>query len=124
VLFELALIVLRSRDLRGHNRHPRLASPGSTTKVETVHPLLSCQPAARGETAAYDHTSCNATQPTRIPGAGRPPASGASRGQLRLRLGVYLGVRRIAAEMMMTPAGAGGGRNAPAGVDRQGRSRS
>ena len=38
----LALIGLRSQDLRGHNRNPRPASPGSTTEVETVHPLLSC----------------------------------------------------------------------------------
>ena len=29
---------LRSQDLRGHDRNPRHASPGSTTKVETVHP--------------------------------------------------------------------------------------
>src|SRR3984893_14028752 len=33
---------MRSQDLRGHNRTPRPASPGSTTEVETSHPLLSC----------------------------------------------------------------------------------
>jgi hypothetical protein len=38
----LALIQMRSQDLRGHNRNPRPASPGSTTEVETSHPLLSC----------------------------------------------------------------------------------
>src|SRR6202050_4692249 len=34
--------VLRQQDFRGHNRNPRPASPGSTTEVETSHPLLSC----------------------------------------------------------------------------------
>jgi hypothetical protein len=42
VRVELALISMRSQDLRGHNRNPRPASPGSTTEVETDHPLLSC----------------------------------------------------------------------------------
>src|SRR6202022_435152 len=36
----LALIGLRPQDLRGYNRSPRPASPGSTTKVETVHPPI------------------------------------------------------------------------------------
>ena len=40
--FELALIVMRPQDLRGRSRNPRPASPGSTTEVETSHPLLSC----------------------------------------------------------------------------------
>src|SRR5262249_13090985 len=31
----------RQQDLRGHHRHPRPASPGSTTEVETSHPLCS-----------------------------------------------------------------------------------
>ena len=38
---ELALIGLRSLDLRGRNRNPRPASPESTTEVEACHPLLS-----------------------------------------------------------------------------------
>ena len=51
----LALIGLRSQDLRGHNRNPRPASPGSTTKVETVHPLLSCA-AGTVRSAVLDRT--------------------------------------------------------------------
>jgi len=39
VRFCLALIIMRSQDLRGHHRDPRHASPGSTTEVEACHPL-------------------------------------------------------------------------------------
>jgi hypothetical protein len=74
VLFELALIGLRPRDLRGHNRHPRLASPGSTTEVETVHPLCSCRRPQEHATASNDLTLSNTGQPTRIPGP-MPPAA-------------------------------------------------
>jgi len=34
VRVELALVILRPQDLRGRNRNPRPASPGSTTEVE------------------------------------------------------------------------------------------
>jgi hypothetical protein len=43
VRFTLALIGLRSQDLRGYVRNPRPASPGSTTKVEACHPLWTRQ---------------------------------------------------------------------------------
>jgi hypothetical protein len=43
VRFTLALIGLRSQDLRGYVRNPRPASPGSTTEVEACHPLWTCQ---------------------------------------------------------------------------------
>jgi len=42
----------------------------------------------------------------------------------RLRLGVLPGGAAMREKKMMTPVDAGGGRNAPTGVDRQGRSRS
>ena len=154
VRVELALIGLRSCDLRGHHRDPRLASPGSTTKVETVHPLLSCRPdIARDDLLARPYT-CNARGPNEIPAGGwakgrsrrdrgrgttprwpdsRVPA-GAGSGGLEApgRRGRPGSAgpgsagpgRRGDHENGMTLAGAGGGRSAPARVDRQGRSRS
>jgi hypothetical protein len=59
---ELALIGLRSQDLRGHNRNPRLASPGSTTEVETVHPhvqLFGRQAAHRLRPYSHEHRAAN-----------------------------------------------------------------
>ncbi len=134
VRVELALIGLRSCDLRGHHRDPRLASPGSTTKVETVHPLLSCRPdIARDDLLARPYT-CNARGPNTIPAGGwaRAGPATATEGGARPRAGQVPGCPRAQArrprrgghENGMTPAGAGGGRSAPARVDRQGRSRS
>jgi hypothetical protein len=62
----LALIDVRSQDFRGHNRNPRPASPGSTTEVETVHPLWSC--AAGMPSAVYEPYTYNPRSPTAIPG--------------------------------------------------------
>src|ERR1700761_7859888 len=68
----LALINLRSRDLRGHNHNPRPASPGSSIEVETDHPLWNCQPnLARSHARAVlclarPYTS-NTKPPTAIP---------------------------------------------------------
>src|ERR1700761_4070270 len=63
----LALINLRSRDLRGHNHNPRPASPGSTIEVETDHPLWNCQPdVARTTCSARPYTD-NTEAPTQIP---------------------------------------------------------
>ena len=65
----LALIVLRSQDFRGHNRNPRLASPGSTTEVETVHPLLSCPAGTANLPAIPEPYLDNSQPPTQIPPA-------------------------------------------------------
>ena len=62
----LALIGLRSQDLRGHNRNPRPASPGSTTEVETVHPLLSCA-ASTIRSAVLDRTRTTHASQLRFP---------------------------------------------------------
>jgi hypothetical protein len=72
----LALIVLRSQDFRGHNRNPRLASPGSTTEVETVHPLLSCPAGMNNLPAIPEPYTHNTKPPTQIPGRTRPAAVG------------------------------------------------
>jgi hypothetical protein len=88
---------LRSQVLRGYVRGPRPASPGSTTKVEACHPLLSCPviPAATGHGLHHlGRYRVNAIRPTPIPGH------------------------------ESAPVGAGGGRDAPTGADRQGRGRS
>ena len=116
----LALINLRSQDLRGHNRNPRPASPGSTTKVETVHPLLSCA-ASTLRSAVLDRTRITRERQPGFPGVGAAVPGGA------VPRGAVQGARcrgRGCARMKMAPASAGGGRNAPAGADRQGRSRS
>ena len=124
----LALIDLRSQDLRGHNRSPRPASPGSTTKVETVHPLLSCA-ASTLRLAVLDRTRITRERQPGFPGGVSRFLGCCPRGARRRGRGA--GARRRArcrgrgcARMKMAPASAGGGRNAPAGADRQGRSRS
>src|SRR6202044_3757066 len=77
VLLTLALIGLRSQDLRGHNRNPRPASPGSTTEVETVHPLLSCA-ASTVRSAVHDRTRITRGSQLRFPVApARLPCCGA-----------------------------------------------
>ena len=63
----LALIGLRPQDLRGHNRNPRPASPGSTTEVETVHPLLSCA-ASTVRSAVLDRTRTTRVRQPGFPG--------------------------------------------------------
>jgi len=60
---------MRSQDLRGHNRNPRPASPGSTTEVETSHPLLSCTcMVPEGEQLAKPKYAHNASGPGSRPG--------------------------------------------------------
>ena len=116
----LALIDLRSQDLRGHNRNPRPASPGSTTEVETVHPLLSCA-ASTVRSAVLDRTRITRERQPGFPGWGaRGPWGCGPRGAVPGGAVLAPG----GARMKMAPASAGGGRNAPAGADRQGRSRS
>src|ERR1700761_2622841 len=71
----LALISLRSRDLRGHNRNPRPASPGSSIEVETDHPLWNCQPdlarsLARAVSCLARPYITNTKPPTAIPAGG------------------------------------------------------
>jgi hypothetical protein len=99
VLLTLALIGLRSQDLRGHNRNPRPASPGSTTEVETVHPLLSCTastlrpavldrtrttPASQAEfpsrlvRCAASGSGARPLVPCAAPGSGARPGAGAT----------------------------------------------
>jgi hypothetical protein len=129
VRVELALIGLRSQDLRGHNRNPRPASPGSTTEVETVHPLLSCPAGMVTLPAIPDRTRTTPNHQHRFPARQDPPVTVAPRPSAQRispaaarRFGRCSPRRRRGQEM--APAGAGGGRNAPAGADRQGRSRS
>lgn len=83
VRFALALIGLRSQDLRGYVRNPRPASPGSTTKVEACHPLWTCQcqrcraytDSARAHIRAWRCPRGHWRWPNRTHG-GRPAGSG------------------------------------------------
>ena len=100
MLFTLALIGLRSQDLRGHNRNPRPASPGSTTEVETVHPLLSCA-ASTVRSAVQDRTRITrGSQPEFPAGAGRRVVLGPA------RLGVVAVLRSVVAVLRRRRHGA------------------
>jgi len=89
----LALIGLRSQDLRGHNRNPRPASPGSTTEVETVHPLLSCA-ASTVRSAVQDRTRITRSGQPGFPPAARVGMRRAGRGLARSRPGTGAGPAR------------------------------
>src|SRR5215472_5951478 len=95
---------MRSQDLRGHNRNPRPASPGSTTEVETSHPLLSCTcMVPEGEQLAKPKYAHNAPRP------GEPEGRGAAwteeRGARDERRGKAVPQRRPAGEPASTAAG-------------------
>ena len=113
----LALIDLRSQDLRGHNRSPRPASPGSTTKVETVHPLLSCA-ASTVCSAVLDRTRTTRGSQLGFPVGVPPPWSGRRRG---CGDGKASGARARMKRPLRALAVA---ETRPQGPDRQGRSRS
>jgi hypothetical protein len=65
VRFTLALIGLRSQDLRGYVRRPRPASPGSTTKVEACHPRVQLSDEPLGLNRPKPSPLVHATVPTR-----------------------------------------------------------
>jgi hypothetical protein len=114
---------LRSHYLRGHAATLGSLLLDRSPKSKPFTPLFSCR---------RPHVAC--TPPTTLPPStpdsqrGIPPGAGDYAMRLRLRLGCPGGrryvIRRVRSGKVMIPVGAGGGRNAPTGIDRQGRSRS
>jgi hypothetical protein len=80
VRLALALIGSRSRDLRGHNRNPRPASPVSTYRSRNRSPPLELSTGRRGSRHRHDGTTLTRPMPTRFPPHRR---SGSSPGRHR-----------------------------------------